>query len=92
MTSKRSNSKVKVAQKAKRKTSAEPVCIIEGCERPQFTRDICHACYSVHRRSVLRGDTTWEALEAAGLIGPRKIAPATAARQAAGLTDRKPTN
>jgi hypothetical protein len=49
-------------------------------------------CYTSHRRSVLSGATTWEALEAAGLIGPRKIAPATAARQAAGLTDRKPTN
>ncbi len=47
----------------------KPMC--RTCrQQPARTRGACRRCYLAHKLSVHRGDTTWRALEAAGLTLP----------------------
>ncbi len=50
-------------------------CVIEGCDRKAVTRGLCHSCYLTALRLVQAGETTWTALETAGLCGPLMRTP-----------------
>lgn len=48
------------------------VCCTCKIRRLLYRRGCCFRDYNVHTTAVHRGDTTWQALEAAGLIAPAK--------------------
>jgi hypothetical protein len=47
-----------------------PVSCLTCRERVARTRGVCPRCYTRHKLAVARGETTWAALEAAGLVLP----------------------
>lgn len=47
-------------------------CRVPKCKRPVFCRGLCSPDYQVARRAVIAGETTWEAMEAAGKVDGRK--------------------
>jgi hypothetical protein len=61
-------------------------CLTPQCEGAVEIAGVCRACYASHRRAVVRGETTWEAIEEAGLIRFQTKRLASAARKSAGLT------
>jgi hypothetical protein len=53
-----------------------PVCL--ACkERAAICRGCCIRCHGRHRKAVQRGQTTWAALEIAGLSAPAQRPGAT---------------
>lgn len=44
------------------------VCLTPECGKPGRTRGLCSRCYTVARRLVKDGRTTWDALEAKGRV------------------------
>jgi hypothetical protein len=74
--------------KSKKKTARKENCITPNCGNEQVSRGVCMACYTSHRRAVEAKETTWEQLEAAGLVlpvGAKVKSPAIEARKSAGL-------
>ena len=49
---------------------ANPVGCLTCHERVARLRGICTRCHTRHRKAVRVGNTTWAALEAAGLVLP----------------------
>lgn len=47
-----------------------PKCIV--CDNDAATRGVCTGCYGTFQGLVKKGETTWEALETAGLVLPSK--------------------
>lgn len=47
-------------------------CLTPECERKSKARGLCLPCYKVAGRLVVKEETTWEKLEKAGKIAPRK--------------------
>lgn len=54
--------------------SPRPNCIIDGCDRPQFSRGLCHQDSLAFRRAIKAGEITEpEAIEL-GLVLPKQRA------------------
>ena len=45
-------------------------CLVPECEQDAKSRGLCTPCYMFARRCVLKGEVTWEQLEAGGQIYP----------------------
>lgn len=45
-------------------------CLTPGCDNKEDTRGQCSRCYAATCRAVKKGETTWEAVVAAGLARP----------------------
>ena len=57
-------------------------CLVPKCTRmeaPAYKRGLCTQCHSKARKMVESGQTTWEQLEAMGLVKPQDDDPFTAA-------------
>ena len=51
-----------------------PLSCLACRERLAHLRGVCPRCYTRHKNAVARGETTWAALEAAGLVLPAQPA------------------
>jgi len=62
-----------------------PECTTPNCTSLQTGqhRDKCLRCYSAFTRAIRREQTTWEELEAKGLIAPTKLKGGPACQQLA---------
>lgn len=78
-----------VSRKAKsnKKVQKTSECITPDCTNDDYTRGVCHRCYTSHYRAVADGHTTWEELERLGLVLPKQsdLSPAKRARDSAGI-------
>jgi hypothetical protein len=48
-----------------------PVCLVPNCRRTAHGRGLCTLCYTIARRLVRKGLTTWAALESNGKCLPK---------------------
>lgn len=68
-----------------RQQQQRAVCLIQDCERDAVTRGVCRSCYTTLYLRVEKGETTWAALEKAGLVLPSgqfRLAPRSPAAAA----------
>lgn len=61
----------------------ESACMVPGCTRPVgSSRAVCVSCYAIAKRLVEKQESTWEELEALGLVLPAKSRMASPLRTA----------
>ena len=61
---------VQAAERGELTLDPNPVGCLACHERVARTRGCCTRCYTRHKKAVRVGETTWAALEAAGLVLP----------------------
>lgn len=67
----------------------EERCLNPKCHNKAEVRGVCGTCYAKIREMVSKGSTTWEKLEKAGAVLPRKRRPSTAIEWIKSLKDGK---
>lgn len=65
-----------IAKSRKLKSPAQPdtQCLTPGCTNRLVSRGLCPSCYISARRIVRDKESTWEQLEAIGLVAPARRA------------------